>query len=143
MHMQEMTEEERSMIKDFDKCDFSEINQHFKEKSEARKRISQEEKEILIVHNNKIVDEYGWATVDGHRRKIINFRLEPPGLFRGRGNHPKQGNIKVKHFSWINCSFYHFVRARTHNTQHTHTHKGNCGTIVCLFLSFIVEAYSS
>ena len=29
------------------------------------------------------------------RQKIGNFKTEPPGLFRGRGDHPKQGKIKV------------------------------------------------
>ena len=29
------------------------------------------------------------------RQKIGNFKTEPPGLFRGRGDHPKQGRIKV------------------------------------------------
>ena len=31
------------------------------------------------------------------RQKIGNFKTEPPGLFRGRGDHPKQGKIKVIH----------------------------------------------
>ena len=30
-----------------------------------------------------------------HRERIGNFKIEPPGLFRGRGDHPKQGMIKV------------------------------------------------
>ena len=29
------------------------------------------------------------------RERIGNFKVEPPGLFRGRGDHPKQGRIKV------------------------------------------------
>ena len=29
------------------------------------------------------------------REKIGNFKTEPPGLFRGRGEHPKQGMVKV------------------------------------------------
>ena len=30
------------------------------------------------------------------RERIGNFKTEPPGLFRGRGDHPKQGRIKVR-----------------------------------------------
>lgn len=26
--------------------------------------------------------------------QVGNFRVEPPGLFRGRGEHPKMGKIK-------------------------------------------------
>ena len=25
-----------------------------------------------------------------------NFRVEPPGLFRGRGDHPKMGKLKAR-----------------------------------------------
>lgn len=32
--------------------------------------------------------------LDGHREKIGNFKTEPPGLFRGRGDHPKMGMLK-------------------------------------------------
>jgi len=32
--------------------------------------------------------------VDGRKEKIGNFRVEPPGLFRGRGSHPKTGCVK-------------------------------------------------
>jgi len=30
------------------------------------------------------------------RAQVGNFRVEPPGLFRGRGEHPKMGMIKVR-----------------------------------------------
>jgi hypothetical protein len=39
--------------------------------------------------------EYGVATIDGHDEKIGNFRIEPPGLFRGRGEHPKQVSLTI------------------------------------------------
>ena len=38
---------------------------------------------------------YVAALVDGRREKTGNFRAEPPGLFRGRGEHPKKGTLKV------------------------------------------------
>ena len=28
--------------------------------------------------------------------QVGNFRVEPPGLFRGRGEHPKMGLLKVR-----------------------------------------------
>ena len=91
-----MTSEESKAIKDLSKCNFSEINEHFKEKSEARKQMSKEEKKAIKEANEKIVEEYGWAMIDGHKEKIGNFKTEPPSLFRGRGDHPKQGKIKVR-----------------------------------------------
>jgi DNA topoisomerase-1 len=38
---------------------------------------------------------YVFALVDGRKEKTGNFRAEPPGLFRGRGEHPKKGALKV------------------------------------------------
>ena len=38
---------------------------------------------------------YLYALVDGRKEKVGNFRAEPPGLFRGRGEHPKKGTLKV------------------------------------------------
>ncbi len=41
------------------------------------------------------------------RQKIGNYRIEPPGLFRGRGEHPKQGLLKTRvrpEDIVINCS---------------------------------------
>ena len=35
-----------------------------------------------------------FALVDGHVEKIGNVTIEPPGLFRGRGKHPKMGVVK-------------------------------------------------
>lgn len=28
--------------------------------------------------------------------QVGNFRVEPPGLFRGRGDHPKMGKLKAR-----------------------------------------------
>ncbi len=30
--------------------------------------------------------------------QVGNFRVEPPGLFRGRGDHPKMGKLKARIF---------------------------------------------
>lgn len=39
-------------------------------------------------------ETYGFALVDGYKEKVGNFRVEPPNLFRGRGDHPKTGTLK-------------------------------------------------
>ena len=51
--------------------------------------------------------KYGFCVIDGHKEKIGNFRIEPPGLFRGRGDHPKMGMLKRRVMPEdviINCS---------------------------------------
>lgn len=46
---QEMTSAERKIIKDLDKCDFSEIHKYFVDKNEARKALPKEEKQVRTV----------------------------------------------------------------------------------------------
>jgi len=102
-----MTNEEREKIRDLSKCDFTEIDAHFKSVSEQRKSRSKEEKKVEKEKNEAIVQEYGVCLIDGHDEKIGNFRIEPPGLFRGRGEHPKQGCLKRRTMPEdviINCS---------------------------------------
>ncbi|XP_063777275.1 DNA topoisomerase I, mitochondrial isoform X2 [Pseudophryne corroboree] len=103
----QMTKEESKTIKHLYKCDFSEIHKYFFEKNEARKALPKEEKQKLKEETSKIQDEYGYCMLDGHREKIGNFKTEPPGLFRGRGDHPKMGMLKMRiepEDVIINCS---------------------------------------
>ncbi|XP_051970173.1 DNA topoisomerase I, mitochondrial-like [Xyrauchen texanus] len=93
---EEMTKDERKLIKTLSKCDFSEMHKYFVEKSEERKNLSKEEKQVLKEEASRLTEEYGYCLLDGHREKIGNFKLEPPGLFRGRGEHPKMGKLKKR-----------------------------------------------
>ncbi|XP_078092930.1 DNA topoisomerase I, mitochondrial [Mustelus asterias] len=103
----EMKPEEKATITDLNKCNFEEINQYFKAQSEARKQMSKEQKQKLKEDNEKLLQEYGYCIMDNHKERIANFRIEPPGLFRGRGNHPKMGMLKRRirpQDIIINCS---------------------------------------
>ena len=40
--------------------------------------------------------KFKYALVDGKKEPVGNFRVEPPGLFRGRGEHPKMGKLKAR-----------------------------------------------
>ncbi|OWR41552.1 topoisomerase 1B [Danaus plexippus plexippus] len=102
-----MTNEEAKLIKDLSKCDFKEMQTYFQSVSEKNKNRSKEEKAALKAKNEEIQKEYGFCTIDGHKEKIGNFRIEPPGLFRGRGEHPKMGMLKRRVMPEdviINCS---------------------------------------
>nr|XP_014352319.1 PREDICTED: DNA topoisomerase 1-like [Latimeria chalumnae] len=104
---QEMTSEERKAIKDLQKCDFTRIHKYFVDNNEARKALPKEEKQKLKEVNKIIQEEYGYCVMDGHQEKIGNFKVEPPGLFRGRGDHPKMGMLKKRIMPEdviINCS---------------------------------------
>ncbi|TRY85237.1 hypothetical protein DNTS_009275 [Danionella cerebrum] len=103
----EMTLDEKQLITDLNKCDFGELHAMHKQKVEERKNLSKEQKLINKEANQKIVEEYGFCVLDQHRERIGNFKIEPPGLFRGRGDHPKQGMLKKRlrpEDIIINCS---------------------------------------
>ncbi|MFH4976286.1 hypothetical protein AB6A40_002995 [Gnathostoma spinigerum] len=102
-----MTNEEREKITELKKCDFREIFEYFKKISEERKAMSKEEKNKIKEKKEEEAKIYGYAFIDGHKQKIGNFRIEPPGLFRGRGGHPKMGKLKKRVLPEnviINCS---------------------------------------
>ncbi|KAJ3411463.1 DNA topoisomerase 1 [Chytridiales sp. JEL 0842] len=85
-----------SPIKEFKKCDFTPIHEYLNEQKELKKNKTKEEKQAIKEEKKKIDDVYGWAILDGRKEKVGNFRIEPPGLFRGRGNHPKTGTLKLR-----------------------------------------------
>ncbi|KAF2365427.1 DNA topoisomerase I DNA binding eukaryotic-type [Trinorchestia longiramus] len=102
-----MTPKEREIITDLSKCDFRKMHAYFVEKNEERKNRTKEEKKALKDKNDKLIEEYGWCIIDGHKQRIGNFKAEPPGLFRGRGDHPKMGMLKHRirpEDVIINCS---------------------------------------
>ncbi|XP_062396672.1 DNA topoisomerase 1 [Sardina pilchardus] len=103
----EMIPEEKGKLTDLNKCDFSELSEYFKAQSEARKQMTKDDKLKIKEENERILEEYGFCSMDNHRERIGNFRIEPPGLFRGRGNHPKMGMLKRRirpQDVIINCS---------------------------------------
>ncbi len=57
--------------------------------------MSKEEKLRLKEEKLQLEEKYGFCYLDGRKQKVGNFRIEPPGLFRGRGKHPKTGSLKV------------------------------------------------
>uniref|UniRef100_A0A915EHW0 DNA topoisomerase 1 n=1 Tax=Ditylenchus dipsaci TaxID=166011 RepID=A0A915EHW0_9BILA len=89
-----MTPAEREKITDLTKCNFKQMHAHFLSESEKRKAMSKEQKLKIKEEKEAEAKEYGHAFIDGHKQKIGNFRIEPPGLFRGRGDHPKMGRLK-------------------------------------------------
>ena len=83
-----------AFITDFSKCDFTKMYMHFLAIREKKKEMTSEEKKRIKAQKDIDEEPYTWATIDGRREKVGNFRVEPPGLFRGRGEHPKMGKIK-------------------------------------------------
>ena len=53
------------------------------------------EKKAAKAAKDALEAPYTHCFLDGRKEKVGNFRVEPPGLFRGRGDHPKKGALKV------------------------------------------------
>ncbi|KAJ4144966.1 hypothetical protein LMH87_003831 [Akanthomyces muscarius] len=89
---------EKVPIKSLDKCDFTKIYDHWLVKTEAKKNknLSKAEKEAAKAEKDKLEAPFTHCLWDGRKQKVGNFRVEPPSLFRGRGEHPKTGRVKTR-----------------------------------------------
>lgn len=83
-------------IKSLIGCDFTQIYNYILKIKEEKKQLSKEEKIKLKEEKDKQHNRYKYAIVDGKQQKVGNFRVEPPGIFIGRGCHPKLGSIKKR-----------------------------------------------
>lgn len=77
-------------------CDFSLIKQHVEKQQLEKKSLSKEEKQIIKDKAMLEEEKYKIAIVDGKEQPVGNYKLEPPGIFIGRGCHPKMGTIKPR-----------------------------------------------
>jgi DNA topoisomerase I len=85
-----------AVIRSLDKCDFSRIKAHLDAERDRKKELSAAEKKALREAEAARVQKYVHAIVDGREEKVGNFRVEPPGLFLGRGEHPLMGKVKAR-----------------------------------------------
>ena len=85
-------------IKSLDKCDFTKMAEYWTAKTEATKtkNMSKEEKEAAKKKKDELEAPFLYCMWDGRKQKVGNFRVEPPSLFRGRGEHPKTGRVKAR-----------------------------------------------
>lgn len=81
-------------ITSFDKCDFTKIFQYLEIKKEEKKQLTSAEKKQIKLEKEKFEEPYKICLLNGRKEQVGNFRIEPPGLFRGRGAHPKTGKLK-------------------------------------------------
>ncbi|AXN90922.1 DNA topoisomerase type 1B [Namao virus] len=70
-------------LEDFGQLDFSRIKAY----------LATKEKQPV---SGDIGEYYGFAIVDGVKQPVGNYRVEPPGIFIGRGKHPQIGKIKPR-----------------------------------------------
>lgn len=85
-------------IKEFNKCDFKLILKSLLEYKQKKNNLSKEDKLMEKDLKDKFEEKFKVAYVDGKEQATGNFRIEPPGIFLGRGCHPKAGKIKKRIF---------------------------------------------
>ncbi|KAG8989889.1 DNA topoisomerase 1 [Tulasnella sp. JGI-2019a] len=83
-----------SKIKVFEKCDFRPMYLYFEEDKAKKKTMTKAEKQASKEEKEMLEAPYKECVLDGRTEKVGNFRIEPPGLFKGRGQHPKKGCLK-------------------------------------------------
>lgn len=83
-------------IKDFAKCDFQPIFAYYDMKRNEKRNLPQAEKKRQKAEKDAEEAPFQYCLWDGRKQKVGNFRVEPPSLFRGRGEHPKTGHVKAR-----------------------------------------------
>ncbi|KAK6458292.1 DNA topoisomerase I [Scheffersomyces xylosifermentans] len=81
-------------IKEFEKLDFSKMYAYFEKLKEEKKSMTKDEKKAIKEEKERLEEPYKTCFLNGRKELVGNFRIEPPGLFRGRGAHPKTGKLK-------------------------------------------------
>eukprot|EP00877_Chromochloris_zofingiensis_P012806 jgi/Chrzof1/777/Cz01g28140.t1 len=84
------------VIQSLSKCDFTPIYEWHMAEREKKKAMTKEEKLKIKEEKDAKEAKYKFALVDDRQEQVGNFRVEPPGLFRGRGEHPRQGKVKKR-----------------------------------------------
>lgn len=83
-------------IEKLDDVDFSRIKKHLEDVREARNNRSAEEKKKEREENAAIDQYYRRCIIDGTLENVATVMVEPPGIFRGRGEHPQAGTLKSR-----------------------------------------------
>lgn len=83
-------------IKSLDDIDFSLIKQYLDDEKNKIKNMTKEQKEINKKKQLEIEEPFTFCIIDGSQQKVGNYKIEPPGIFLGRGSHPKIGKIKKR-----------------------------------------------
>jgi DNA topoisomerase-1 len=83
-------------ITNMSEINVNDIKKHLDKIKEQKANMSKEEKDKIKQKNDEIEEPYKYCMVNGSRMKVGNYKIEPPGIFLGRGDHPKLGKIKTR-----------------------------------------------
>ena len=83
-------------IQSLDQIDMTPIKNYLFMEKEKKLLMSKEEKEELKRKQDELEEPYKFCIIDGVQQQVGNYKIEPPGIFLGRGTHPKIGRIKKR-----------------------------------------------
>lgn len=81
-------------VQSLDKCDFSLMQEYLYNEKEKNKELRKQEKDKKTQIDED--EKYKTAIVDGKTQTISIYKIEPPGIFIGRGKNPNLGKIKKR-----------------------------------------------
>eukprot|EP00906_Rhabdomonas_costata_P015134 RCo021746 len=81
-------------IRVLDRVNFDAIWEWHSREKEKKKSMTPEQKLVLKREREEAEKPFRYCLWDGKKQPVGNFRVEPPGLFRGRGKHPLMGKLK-------------------------------------------------
>eukprot|EP00127_Corallochytrium_limacisporum_P004046 Clim_evm95s156 gene=Clim_evmTU95s156 len=144
-----MTDAEKATIQDFDKCDFSRLYQYILDNRQAqritgdkiearirtvepclteeeiKKKVRLERKQLREwkqLHMKIQKNRHAFSIIDTRMEPLRQVAIEPPGLFMGRGEHPKAGSIKTrKHPKDVTMNIGYMVRPKIDDLAETDT----------------------
>jgi DNA topoisomerase-1 len=79
-----------------DNIDFSLIYEYLNNEKNKKLALSKEEKNKIKEIQDENEKPYKYCIIDGVQQNILNYKIEPPNIFLGRGTHPKIGRIKKR-----------------------------------------------
>lgn len=83
-------------VNNMDEVNVNDIKKHLDKVKDKKANMSKEMKDKIKNDSLKIEEPYMYCVVNGGRMKVGNYKIEPPGIFLGRGDHPKLGMIKTR-----------------------------------------------
>lgn len=79
-------------IQKFELLDFTKMHAFLTEQKERNKTCEKRKQQLEEL--KKKTETFSIAYLDGQEQPVGNFRIEPPGIFLGRGKNPNLGRIK-------------------------------------------------
>jgi len=76
--------------------DFTLIKKYLDEEKRKKLLITKNEKEVAKRIQDELEEPYKYCIIDNIQQNIGNYKIEPPGIFLGRGKHPKIGMLKKR-----------------------------------------------